>query len=205
MKRGVPILVVFGLMLLACADNSKVLSKETYEGPSVELENVEILFSDSAIVKVKLTAARQLIAENDDMEFPNGIFLEFHNERGRVTSTLKADKGYFFNLKNYYKAEGNVLMHNLNSGDELSTEELIWEPDDEQLRTDKFVTIKTEDEVHQGEGLTADQDFGKYKILKPTGTITIEENKPKPDPQKQLRPIKKQKLRSRTPEDQEVE
>lgn len=177
MKKIIIILIPFILMFSACFNNNNksALSKETYEGPSIELEKVEILFSDSAIVKVKLIADKQLIFKNDDMEFPEGIYLQFFNDRGKVTSTLKANKGYYFKAKNYYKAEGNVRMNNINSRDELSTEELFWEPDEDKLRTEKFVTIKTEDEVHKGEGLIANQDFSKYKILKPTGIITIEQ------------------------------
>jgi len=158
--------------------NNSTLSQETYEGPSIALEDVEILFSDSAVVKVKLIAPTQHILENDDMEFPNGIFLQFYNKEERIISTLKGNRGFFFNQKNYYRAEGDVHMINLFTRDELSSEELIWEPNDEQIKTEKFVTIKTEDEIHTGEGLIADQDFVKYKIIKPTGTISIEKENP---------------------------
>jgi LPS export ABC transporter protein LptC len=113
------------------------------------------------------------------MEFPDGIFLQFYDKEERIISTLKGNRGYFFNQKNFYRAEGDVHMINLFTRDELSSEELIWEPNDEKIRTEKFVTIKTEDEIHTGEGLIADQDFIKYKIIKPTGSISLEkENQP---------------------------
>lgn len=183
MKKQALILSCILLLFSACTENNgnnSALSQEVYEGPSIALEDVEILFSDSAIVKVKLIAATQHILENDDMEFPDGIFLQFYDKEERITSTLKGNKGYFFNQKNYYRAEGDVHMINLFSRDELSSEELIWEPNDEQIKTEKFVTIKTEDEIHTGEGLIADQDFVKYKIIKPTGTISLEKENQRP-------------------------
>lgn len=182
MKKRVLILSCILLWISSCNENNgnnSALSQEIYEGPSIALKDVEILFSDSAVVKVKLIAATQHILENDDMEFPDGIFIQFYDKEERITSTLKGDRGFFFNQKNYYRAEGDVHMINIFSRDELSSEELIWEPNDEQIKTEKFVTIKTEDEIHTGEGLVADQDFVKYKIIKPTGTISLEkENQP---------------------------
>ena len=174
------IYIIIGSLFLLSAcfektDRNSILSQETYDGPAIELENVDILFSDSSVVKVKLTAAKQHILENDDMEFPDGIFLQFYDKHGKIISTLKGNSGFYFNKENYYKAEGNVHMINLYTQDELSSEELIWEPNDEKIRTEKFVTIKTEDEIHTGEGLISDQDFVKYKIIKPTGTISIED------------------------------
>ncbi len=174
MKKIFYISLIALFFFTACEQSDKsVLSQEKYEGAAIELDTVEILFSDSAIVKVKLIADKQLILDNDDMEFPNGIYLQFYDKLGRVTSTLKGNKGYYFNKENFYRAEGNVILNSLSSGDELSSEELIWEPDEEELKTEKFVTIKSDGEVHKGEGLTADQDFSRYKILKPIGTIKV--------------------------------
>ena len=67
-------------------------------------------------------------------------------------------------------------LFNLESNDELRTEELFWYPNDEKFETQKFVTIKTNNEIHSGEGMESNQDFSNYKILRPTGTIEIDEN-----------------------------
>lgn len=170
-------IVLVSLIIFSCVDekNKNVLEKETFEGPSIEMDSITLIFSDSVKVKIKLKAPKQLILDNDDREFPEGIYLEFYDKNEEVSSVLVGDRGYYIKKENHYKAEGNVILYNKVSKDELSTEELIWEPDDEKVHTDKFVTIKSEGEIHTGEGLTADQDFGSYTILNPSGTLSIDD------------------------------
>ncbi|MEQ6121414.1 LPS export ABC transporter periplasmic protein LptC [Reichenbachiella sp. MALMAid0571] len=171
------IILILAISIFSCVDekNKNVLEKETFEGPSIEMDSVTLIFSDSVKVKIKLKAPKQLILDNDDREFPDGIYLEFFDKNEEISSILVGDRGYYIKKENHYKAEGNVLLYNVVSKDELSTEELIWEPDEEKVHTDKFVTIKSEDEIHTGEGLTADQDFESYTILNPSGTLSIDE------------------------------
>ncbi|MEP2023331.1 MAG: LPS export ABC transporter periplasmic protein LptC [Reichenbachiella sp.] len=158
--------------LFSCKEQKKI-EHEIYDGPEVAMRNIDMLLTDSAVVKLRLVARTQLVLANQDRDFPNGIYLRFYNPFGLVTSTLVADKGYYFSEEDYYQAEGNVIMRSLFSGDELSTELLNWDPNEEQIYTDNFVTIKTEDEVLTGEGLEATQDFEEYTILKPSGTMSI--------------------------------
>lgn len=171
------VLSFFALLFASCIDeeSKRVLEKETFDGPSIEMDSITLFFTDSSKVKIKLKAAKQLILENDDREFPDGVYIEFFDENEKVSSVLFADRGYYIKRENHYKAVGNVILYNVETKDELSTEELIWEPDKETVHTDKFVTIKSDDEIHTGEGLTADQDFGSYTILNPSGTLSIDE------------------------------
>ena len=169
------VLFIFSLLFFSCGpDGKEVVIHPEYEGPQVEMNNVVTLYSDSAIVKIRIIAPQQLNFANGNEEYPNGVFLEFYDEEGQITSTFKSDKAYFIAEEKHYKGVGNVIVKNLESGDELNTEELYWSPPDEKVFTDKFVTIKSEEEVHTGEGLIANQDFDNYQILKPTGTLTIE-------------------------------
>ncbi|UXX80509.1 LPS export ABC transporter periplasmic protein LptC [Reichenbachiella carrageenanivorans] len=170
--KKIALVVCLMSALCGCKEQKKV-DHELYDGPEVTMRNIDMLVSDSAIVKLRLVARTQLQLANQDRDFPDGIYLRFYSPIGLVTSTLVADKGYYFSKEDYYKAEGNVIMRSLFSGDELSTELLNWDPAKEQIYTDNFVTIKTEDEVMTGEGLEASQNFEEYTILKPSGTMSI--------------------------------
>ena len=64
---------------------------------------------------------------------------------------------------------------NIKNNERLNTEELFWNPTDEEIYTEKFVRIETEDQILLGQGLTADQDFSTYKIEKLTGELTIDD------------------------------
>ena len=169
--------IFLGLLLSAAcsSENREVPAQPAYEGPMREVKDVNTLYSDSAIVKIRIIAPRQLYLLSGDEEYPEGVFLQFYDEEGNTTSIFRSDKAYYDVEEKHYQGIGNVVVRNLESGDELNTEELFWSPGDERVYTDKFVTINSEGEVHTGEGLIANQDFDNYQILKPTGTLTIED------------------------------
>ena len=58
---------------------------------------------------------------------------------------------------------------NLEKKQQLNTEELFWTPATMKIFTEKFVTIKLENEVLYGTGLDATQDLSTYTIRKPQG------------------------------------
>ena len=144
-----------------------------YEGPSLEVTDAEFLFSDSAIVRMRFTAKRQLQYESGDQDFPEGIYIESYETDGTKTSTIVADRGHYDQGEDKYTAEGNVIVENIESGETLKTEVLYWEPRKKKIHTDRYVEIASEEEVIMGEGLTAEEDFSSYRILKPTGSFSV--------------------------------
>ncbi|MFY0605684.1 MAG: LPS export ABC transporter periplasmic protein LptC [Cyclobacteriaceae bacterium] len=164
-----------GLMTISCENRKELLSQEMYDGPLVSMDSIYTKMSDSAKVLVRLRAAKQNNFEGGDREWPNHLHLEYLDDLGEVVSTFRADYVYYSADEDIYRAEGNVIVKNMEDGDELNTEELFWNPTTEEFYTERFVTIQSEDEIHTGEGLRADQDFSSYKILKPQGTLLIEE------------------------------
>ena len=171
MKNLIVCLLVI-LVSISCREAKKV-DYEIYDGPDVTLRDIDMLVSDSTIVKLRLQAKTQLELASGDREFPDGIFLQFYNDLGQLSSTLVAKSGYYFSKEDYYQAEGDVVMESIINGDELSTERLLWTPAAERIHTDNFVTIKSEDEVLTGEGLEASQNFEEYTILNPSGTMAV--------------------------------
>jgi LPS export ABC transporter protein LptC len=145
-----------------------------YDGPLVEADHITTLYSDSAIVRVKLKAQKQFELQSGDREFPEGIYLEFYELDGSISSTLTANEGFYFTETNIYRAVGDVVVIGLQNDEKLNTEELFWSPDREEVYTDKFVRIESEGELHMGEGMVAAQDFSTWRILKPTGSIILD-------------------------------
>lgn len=76
----------------------------------------------------------------------------------------------------------------------MNSEELYWEPQKEEIYTDKFVRIQSEDQISTGTGLVAKQDFSSYRILNPSGTIYLDEESTAQEEQK--RKSKKIQLKS---------
>ena len=172
--RFILLFIPWMLLLTSCNDSgsNEIL---VYEGPQQEVENIELYYSENDKVKIKMMADLVYEFEGGDREFPKGVYLEFYNEFGKVSSTLRADQAYFFKKENKWRGQGNVEVKNLEKSEQLNTEELFWKPADEKIFTDKFVTIRQQNDVIYGEGLDAKQDLSSYKIIKPSGNFEFEE------------------------------
>lgn len=170
-SQGLTILV---LLLLSCSKKEAAQPVE-YTGPLREAENVDMLYTEKDRIKVKLQTKRILEYKNGDREFPDGLHLEFYDENGVMTSTLKANHAYYYKEENKWKGRGNVEVRNIEKQQQLNTEELFWMPATKKIFTEKFVTIKLETEVLYGTGLDAMQDLSLYTIKNPQGTIEVKE------------------------------
>lgn len=132
---------------------------------------------------MQLNAPKQDNFEGGDVEWPNGAFVEYYDKAGiNITTMFRANYVYYTKEDELYHATGNVIVRNYETGDELTTEELFWDEKNEEYYTEKFVTLISDGEVHTGEGLTANQDFSEYQILKPSGTFTLEDDPTNPAP-----------------------
>jgi len=162
------------LLILSCA------VKETpkpivYDGPLTQGEDVEMLYTEKDLIKVKMKAKKVNDLQNGDREFPEGIYLEFFDETGKLTSTLVANQAYYFKQEDKWRGRGKVEVKNIEKNQQLNTEELFWKPDTKKIFTDKFVTITDKEDVIYGTGLMADQDLSNYSLKNTSGNVHVNE------------------------------
>ena len=167
------VISILSIFLFSCSEEVVKTFKE-YTGPAIEAENITTLFTEDAELKIKLQAPVQWELQNKDREFPEGMEVDFYDNDTTHTSKLTANYGYYTDETKIYKATGNVVIVNEEKGETMKSEELFWEPDKEIIYTDKFVRIETQDEILEGYGLEAKEDFSSYKIKKPTGIFNME-------------------------------
>lgn len=172
-------LLLIALTQTACEQNNKVAAIPVYTGPLIELEEIETIFSDSGVTRVKMNAPIQQELQNGNREFPQGILLHFYDERGVATSTLKSNKARYIKEDNKWLVQGNVVIQSLKENKKMTTEEMWWDPanpdKNKRITTSKFITIQTAQHLLTGEGLEANEDFSWYRIQKPHGTFSIEQ------------------------------
>lgn len=166
------ILIAVIVTSMACTTQETTQPVE-YQGPLKEAEDVEMFYTENDVVKVKLIAKKIFEFENGDREFPEGIYLEFFDEFGNISSTLRANTAFYFQEENKWRGQGKVEVKNIEKKEQLNTEELFWTPDTKRIFTDKFVTIKLENEVIYGTGLDAAQDLADYTIKNPEGEFEV--------------------------------
>lgn len=146
--------------------------------PIQEVKDIEIVYSDSAMVQVKVNAPvlNRYESDNPYIEFTKGLKAEFYDDHMVAKSHLTADYGIRYEKQQSMEAKKNVVIIN-EKGDQLNTEHLIWDEKNAKLYSDDFVKITTADEVLFGNGFVSNQDFTKWKIYKLKGTIPLKKNK----------------------------
>lgn len=140
-----------------------------------------ILYSDSAHIQMKITAAKidRYIAEKSYFEMPKGVHVTFFKIYPEVETELKADYAVGFSNVNggidSMEVKRNVIVVN-EKGDKLNTEKLIWDTRTKKIYSNEFVKITTKEEVIWGNGLDAEEDFSKYEIRQVKGQINIKDS-----------------------------
>lgn len=167
-------------LLLCGCDDPNIETRQVVTQDDVAMEvahDVEILYSDSAIVRVRVTGP--LLhnfndRENARQEFPAGIQIDFLEVDRSVRSTLTAKSATRQQDKGLITARDSVVFVTVKK-EKLETEELIWDEKSGKVRTEKFVKVTKPGEVIYGFGLEAEQDFSYWKILVPKGRIKVEQ------------------------------
>lgn len=172
-------LICFTALCLACETklDEELLTSYTNEDVFIErMEEVEILYSDSAQVRVRITAPkmlRHLKRGEARQEFTEGLYVEFFDEYNRVNGSLRAKYGIRYESLQEIVVQDSVVWKNQNS-DKLETEELTWNERQGKITTNKFVVITRPDEVVYGHGFEAEQDFSNASIRAVEGRIKVQ-------------------------------
>lgn len=175
-------LLLFIFALSSCMKSALEQEEILYDGPMIISSDVRTLYSENAILKMRLDAALQIVEQSGDVRYPKGVKITSYNREGVIESTLTADSGRFEKATSIYTAMGNVSVTNLLKEQNLKTEKLVWLQNKKEINTDKPVFITTPTEIVQGTGLTTDESFTNYKIWKMSAVFDVEaQNAQRPD------------------------
>jgi LPS export ABC transporter protein LptC len=143
--------------------------------PAMSATNVELFHSQFGIVKMKVLANTVNVFNFQDepkTEFPDGINVEFFDDKRNVTSYLSANKAVYYEKQNRWEAMGNVEAKNI-EGTIFNTEYIEWDEKREEIKSDRFIKVTDKDAIIIGKGFQAKQNFTDWKILKPTGVFNV--------------------------------
>jgi len=169
-------LLILGVQLTACENDREEIKRVTNisKEPVEHIKGLEMLYSDSGLVRVKVNAAelKKIMIPEPITELPAGIHIQFFDQNMGVESELKAKYAIHYENDSKWEAQNDVVVVN-KKGEQLNTEKLIWNEREERLTSDEHVKITTQDEIIYGKGFEANQDFSRYKIFNVKGRITI--------------------------------
>lgn len=173
---------IFALIaaLIAC-QKPEIEKKQVFTEDDTAIEigqNVEILYSDSAVVRVRVRGRvlhNYLDRDDPRQEFPAGIRIDFLEPNLSVRSTLTAKTAVRKQEKGEIWVRDSVVLVTTEQ-EKLETEELIWDEKTAKIHTEKFVKVTKPGEIIYGFGLEANQDFSYWKIKVPKGRIKLNED-----------------------------
>lgn len=176
--RLIPAITLF-LGILSCENDIKTIQSFSNEKeiPVLSAENIEVLYSDSTKIKLRLVAP--LIKKFEDKErpyteFPNGIQLFLYKNNMEVKTIIKARYAQYFERDKLWYARNDVQANNIEKNEHLNTEELYWNETKGTLYSSKFTRIINANGVFYGEnGFDADQNLDKWKLKGIKGSVKV--------------------------------
>jgi LPS export ABC transporter protein LptC len=177
MRALLPAMILF----TGCENDIERINMLTDETlmPRIEASDVEVIYSDSARVKVQILAPayRQFTdIERPYMEFPEGIEVFFYNDSMEIESEIRADHTIYYPDEGLWQASGNVVARRLDNGDALNTEELFWDEEKHLIYSNTFTRIQNEDGTFYGKrGFESDQDLSNWQLKGSSGTVNVQD------------------------------
>lgn len=181
-------LMIAGLGILTGCENDlkdlRKISENEVSKPVTRYTDVDIIFSDSAKVKAHMTAPLMLNYDSVKQpytEMPKGVKVIFYGPDLKETGRLTADYAV------YHKNEKNILLqHNVVGtnvkGETFSSDELLWDQNTKQVKSDKLVHIRMADgSVADGTDFLSDEGLNHWTLGHGTGIFNVKsQDIPKP-------------------------
>jgi LPS export ABC transporter protein LptC len=168
-------------LLISCESDIERINLITNpeEIPDIGGKDMEIIYSDSAIVRAKLIAPsiRQFLrAERPYTEFSEGIHVFMYNKNMETESEIRANYAIYYSEEKLWIARGNVIAENFAKGEKLNTEELFWDENIKLIYSNSFSRIENNDGTFYGQhGFEANQQFTNWKLKGTRGIINVKD------------------------------
>ncbi|MCJ8210738.1 LPS export ABC transporter periplasmic protein LptC [Mucilaginibacter sp. RS28] len=181
-KFGFTVAVV-ALLLAGCEENDlkkvREIASMQETKPVQRTTGVDVIYSDSAKVKARLTSPLMLEyteGKKPYTEMPKGVKVVFFDANLKMSSSVVADYAIRYNNEHLIELRKNVVATNA-KGDKFMSDELIWEEITNKVTSQKPVTIITTDgSVINGASLKTNQKFDPWDISQTTGKFPVNQN-----------------------------
>jgi LPS export ABC transporter protein LptC len=164
------------LCLLGCQkqERSNIPNPAPSE-PDEVLFNSTINLTSRGMLTSKIKADKILRFEDREPMVLYKIDAFFYDSTGKEEARVKADSGTAVERTNFVQLRGKVKVTYAN-GTVIDTDSLKWDQAGDKVTTDGFVKIVKKDGSElEGEGLITDPQFTSYRIIKPVGSIRVDE------------------------------
>ncbi len=175
------LMLLLPLFFWGCENDLKkvqqISSKEVNK-PVETTVGVDVIYSDSAKVKARMTAPIMLnYTETKKVkpyyEMPKGVHIDFFDLKQKIISTVTAEYAITKNLNKVIELHRNVVVVN-DKGDTFKSEELIWDQATKRFYSNQFSTLtRTDGNTISGSTFRCNEDLSNPEFLQSTGKFNV--------------------------------
>ena len=177
----IALIIVFAALATGCENDIErinMLTEET-EIPILSSKNIEVIYSDSARVKMHVIAASYQSfpdLERPYDEFPDGMEVFFYDDSMKIESDIRSDYTIYYPKEQLWHATGNVIARRMDNGDALYTEELFWDMETEIIYSNSYTRVHNEENILYGKkGFKSNQNLSNWQLIGSSGTINVQD------------------------------
>ncbi len=174
-----------GMLWIASCENDinkiKEISAKESEKPLQQTDSVDVIYSDSA--KVKLRLLTPLLIEYDDTAknavpyktTPKGVKVIFFDSLAREAGNIVADSGIQYPRTSIMEFHKNVVATNA-QGETFKSDELIWDKNKKIIYSNKPVHLTMANgDIMDGVNFTSDDHLTHPMFKQSTATFSVTE------------------------------
>ena len=171
-------LVVCSVFLIACDNEVPEVQNVSRDQLRIEKgKEVEIIYSDSAQIRVRVTGPTMLYYtdySNPRQEFTEGVKAFFYDATKNEQSVLTGKYAIRDERKKQVIVRDSVIWESVTDG-RLETSELIWDEASNVISSTKFTKITRQNEVIYGFNFETNDKLTRWRILSPKGSLKVDE------------------------------
>jgi LPS export ABC transporter protein LptC len=136
-------------------------------------KDVEIIYSDSARIKVRVTGPTMLsyVDRNEPKQvFPDGTITYFYDDNQLEMGVLRGKYAIRDERKRQVIVRDSVVWESKTDG-KLETSELVWDEATNIIKSTKFTKITRASETITGFNFQTDDKLSRWQILSPKGNF----------------------------------
>jgi LPS export ABC transporter protein LptC len=175
----ISIIIACGL-LCSCENDLKDVEKISSRALQISVDKsygVDLLYSDSAVVKARLLTPELFHFNTKDpyYKMSKGITVIFFDDKQKESSRLTADSALWKEREKVIELRSHVVVINP-KGESLKSDEVIWDMNKHSFHSNKMVTAVFENgSTFYGDGFSSDEDLFPYNLYNARGKMNVPE------------------------------
>ena len=175
MTQATAILAV-AFVVFGCGGKLKEADKiNLAETPTQVVNDMFAVNTDDGLIKQRFESAVMLKFVTDSIDydlFPNGLQVYGYTEEGLLETIIMADRAKHVaagkrSSGELWEATGNVVVSNVIKKETMETDTLYWDRKKEEIYTDAYVKLYSQDGMMQGYGMRSDDRARNAILLRP--------------------------------------